>query len=146
MTLFYRGPSARITHEVFETHTPYYQSYLISELYLAHVIREPIADVAMGSPTVRVCSSAMSGLSVVVAAIGSHVSDSPSTTVVATVVATTSALVAVVGWRARHRPIGLWAFHNGRRVCLFETRDRLEFGQVKRALLRALEYIDDSRP
>ncbi len=144
MTLLYRGPSARITHEVFETHTPYDQTYLICELDLVHVIRETTADVAVGSPTVRVCSTAMTGLSAIVAA-GSDTMDSPSTTVAATVAAIVAAAVAVHGWRIRTRPIGIWAYHRGQRVCLFQTRDRLVFGQVKRALLRALERIEDAR-
>ena len=144
MTLLYRGPSARITHEVIETHAPYYQTYRICELYLVHVIREGIVDVAVGSPTMRACSTAMAGLSVIVATASDSL-DSPSTTVAAAIGAAMAAGVAVKGWRIRTRPIAIWAYHRGERVCLFQTRDRLVFGQVKRALLRALERIEDAR-
>jgi len=44
----------------------------------------------------------------------------------------------------RGRPAEIRALHNGRLVVLFLTRDRLEFGQVERALLRALERLEDA--
>jgi hypothetical protein len=44
---------------------------------------------------------------------------------------------------ARHRPwqqqYELWAMYHGRLVILFHTTDGREFGQVRRALLRAIE-------
>ena len=51
-------------------------------------------------------------------------------------------LVAVVSahrWPPRQE---LWAYHRGSRVALLKTRDSLVFGQVSRALQRAIE----SRP
>src|SRR6185369_8075481 len=63
MTILYRGPGARITHEVFEAHVPYPQSYVIRELRYVHVIRETAADVAVGSAPFRVCSTALTGIS-----------------------------------------------------------------------------------
>jgi len=46
---------------------------------------------------------------------------------------------AVSRWRRRGRVRQLWATYHGRPVLLFETDDRLVFGQVRRALIRALE-------
>ena len=37
------------------------------------------------------------------------------------------------------RPYQLWAVYHGRLVLLFHTTDRVVFGQVRRALLRAIE-------
>jgi hypothetical protein len=145
MTILYRGPGARITHEVFEAQTPYPQSYVIRELRYVHVIRETVADVAVGSTSFRVCSTALTGISAAFTAAGSPVFDSPPTTVVAALVAAASSVLSVQGWRLHSRPRTIWAIHRGQLVCLFTSHDRHEFGQVRRALLRALEWIEDSR-
>jgi hypothetical protein len=142
MTLFYPGPGARITHEVFEAHAPY-GLYPIHELRLLHVSRRTATETAVGSTPVTVCSTALAGLSVVVAAAGSQIFDSPSPTVAAMLVTGASALLAQQSWRIRKRPHTLWAMFRGQRVCLFQTRDRFVFGQVNRALLRAIERTED---
>jgi hypothetical protein len=64
---------------------------------------------------------------------------------VAAFVAAASSVLSVQGWRLHSRPRTIWAFHRGQLVCLFTTHDRREFGQVRRALLRALEWIEDTR-
>ena len=145
MTILYRGPGARITHEVFEAHAPYPQSYVIRDLRYVHVVRETAADVAVGSASFRVCSTALTGISAAFTAAGSPMLDSPLTTAVAAFVAAVSSALSVRGWLVHARPHTIWAIHRGRLVCLFTTYDRREFGQVRRALLRALEWIEDSR-
>lgn len=142
MTLFYRGPGARITHEVFEAHAPY-GLYPIRELKLLHVSRRTATEAAVGSTPVTVCSTALAGLSVGLAAAGSQIFDDPSPTFATMLVTGAFALLAQQSWRIRKRPQTLWAIFRGHRVCLFQTRDQLVFAQVKRALLRAIERIED---
>jgi hypothetical protein len=48
--------------------------------------------------------------------------------------------LSVILVSARVRPVNeLWIVTNGRHVCLFRDPDRRIFGQVRRALTRALE-------
>jgi hypothetical protein len=129
----------RITHEFVETLTEVPRSYLIRDLYHPHVIHESIVDVVLSSHTARVCSGAVTGLSALGAAAGSQLLHSPHATVVATVTAIAAAVLAMRGWQQWRRPRGLWVYHQGQPVCLFVSRDRLLFGQVTRALLRAFE-------
>lgn len=44
----------------------------------------------------------------------------------------------------RGRPLEIRAFYRGQLIVLFHTRDRQVFGQVERALLRALERLQDA--
>jgi hypothetical protein len=44
----------------------------------------------------------------------------------------------------RGRPLEIRAVYRGQLICLFHTRDRQVFGQVQRALLRALERLEDA--
>jgi hypothetical protein len=44
----------------------------------------------------------------------------------------------------RGRPLEIRAVYRGQLICLFHTRDRRVFGQVERALLRALERLEDA--
>jgi hypothetical protein len=139
MGVLFPGPGVRITHDVVETLVPP-RSYPIWELSHPHVIQESIVDVAIASPAVRVCSGTVTGLALLAALAGAELLDSPHTTIVATTVALTAA-ITTVGWRLWRRPRALLAYHRGIRVCLFVSRDRLLFGQVKRALLRAIEDL-----
>jgi hypothetical protein len=44
----------------------------------------------------------------------------------------------------RRPSYGVYALYHGHRVCLFRTLDLRRFGQVKRALVRALEKCSDN--
>jgi hypothetical protein len=145
MTLFYRGPQARITHEVFESRCPSHQSYLIYELEYVHTVQEQPVRVLVASVPFRVCSTGMAGLSVALATTGWPILDRPSLTLVALAVLATSSAVSTVAWTARRRPFELRAVHRGQLVCIFQTTDRRTFGQVTRALLRVLERIEEAR-
>jgi hypothetical protein len=145
MVLFYRGPDARITHEVFESKRPTHQSYAIRELEYVHKVREDVVDRITSSTPVRVCSTGMAGLSVVVAMTGWSVLDHPSLTLAALVLGGASSSMSAASWSIRARPLELRAVHRGRLVCLYQTTDRRTFAQVTRALLRVLEQRDDMR-
>lgn len=141
MAELFPGPGVRITHEAVETLTGVPRYFPIVELYQPHTAHETVIDLALASHTARVCSGTVTGLSAVVATAGSELLHNPHATVVGTLVAVTAAVTAVCGWRLWRRPRGLWAYYQGERVCLFVSRDRLLFGQVERALLRAFESI-----
>jgi hypothetical protein len=51
------------------------------------------------------------------------------------------ALAGIAGVALRPKPVSweLRAFHEGSDICLYQSTDTLVFGQVKRALVRALE-------
>src|SRR5262245_2044684 len=140
MTVFFPGPGVRITHEVVETLTPLHRSYRICELDLPHVSHEAALDVAVASPTARVCSSLMTAVAALIATADSGILHDVSGTTVATGVTVAAGVFAIRGWWLWRQPRTLWAYHRGQRVALFTTRDRLVFGMVKRALLRAMEY------
>lgn len=145
MAVLYRGPLARITHEVFEATSPPRHAYPIVELTYVHAVKPTTADATVGSTPVRVCSTALTGAAGIVAVAGPSVLDSPPATVVAIVVLVLAAVLAIHSWRLHRRPREIWAVHNGQLVCLIQTRDQRTFGQIRRALLRALEWIDDTR-
>lgn len=145
MTLFYRGPQARITHEVFESRCPHHQLYLIRELEYVHAVRAEPVRILVASTPVRVCSTGLSGLSMALATTGWPILDRPSVTVVSIVILTASSVLSAAAWTTRRQPFELRAVHKGQLICLFQTRDRRTFAQVTRALLRVLEHIEDSR-
>jgi hypothetical protein len=140
MGVLFPGPGVRITHDVVETLCPP-RTYPVGELCHPHVIHESAIDLAMASSTARVCSGTMTGLSVMAAVAGSEWLDSPHATIAATVVALAAAVATARSWLVWRRPRALLAYHRGIKVCLFVSRDRLLFGQVRRALLRAIENV-----
>jgi hypothetical protein len=142
MTEFYRGPHARITDQVFEVQRPAVQSFAISELRNVYVVQGAPSEGA-GLAPVRVCSTAVAGVAASIAATAWPVFHSPMMSAVSLIILATSLLVAIPCWWARVRPHQLWGVYRGRLVCLFETTDKLAFGQVSRALLRVFERIDD---
>jgi hypothetical protein len=143
VTEYYRGPCCRITDEVFESRSPGQRSFVISELGSVYVI-----DGAGGSRlgTVRACSTALAGLAAIAAATsGGSLLEWGMVTAGALVVLVVATVVAVIAWRTRVRPHELWGAYRGELVCLFQSTDRLEFGQVRRALIRVFEQIADAR-
>ena len=77
MVLFYRGPEARITDTVFESLSPIHQVYPINELQSVHTPRQDVIEQVTSSGPVRVCSTGMAGLSVLVATAGWPILDHP---------------------------------------------------------------------
>jgi hypothetical protein len=70
---------------------------------------------------------------------GKSIFDSPPTSFGALAVLAVSSLVSGACWRNRGHQHELWAVHRGQWVCLFQTPDAHLFGQVSRALRRAIE-------
>lgn len=147
MTIFYRGPCVQITHEVFETRCPVYQSFYLGDLWWVRVIeREAEPPAAVSSA--KIGSTSVAGATAVIVALGWTQGwaafDQPVVglgTIVLLVVS-----VAVSGACLRVRPVELElaAVYRDQPVCLFRSTDGQTFGQVRRALLRALEQFGDT--
>lgn len=138
MTIFYRGPGAHITHELFEVRSPHCQSFRIRDLKYVHVVQEEAEP--LGNPTlVKVGSSSLAGVATTVAIIGWGVFGEPRPAIAALVLIAISLAISAGCWRTRERPYELRATYRGRLVCLLRTTDKHVLGQVCRALLRALE-------
>jgi hypothetical protein len=144
MTEYYRGPCARITDELFESSCPTHQTFAISELGSVHVVEGGSGGFA-GLSLARVCSTGIAGVAAVVAVAGSSITGSAQTSMFALLVLVAAAVAAVVAWRTPIRPHELWGVHRGELVCLFQSTDRIAFGQVRRALVRVFEQIADAR-
>ena len=138
MTVFYLGPSARITDEVFETRGSHYQLFPIRDLAGIHIIREQRRSVA-GTPLAR-AGSLLLVLTAIVAGLTAYWTvGSMAIAVTALLVTAISSAVTAGCWSSRELPYELRAIYRGRAVCLFRTPDERLLGQVRRGLLRALE-------
>lgn len=145
MTDFYRGPHARITDEVFESVRPSYQLFAINDIRSVYVAQGTRSESAAGLTPLRICSTAVAGLAAASLAVTAGPIHNPWMSAVSLVILGMSILVAFACWRARVRPHQLWGVYRGQLVCLYETTDKLAFGQVRRALVRVFERIEDMR-
>lgn len=151
MTVFYQGPCARVTHEVFETRSPHHRRFMIRDirhLYLASRARDPNES---DRAQIRTGSAGVASVAAVAAAVGWPALSATSMPSIATaglatalIVVAASALTFAACLRAPSARVHeLWAVYQGRMVCLFNTTDERTFGQVRRALVRAIEQIQD---
>jgi hypothetical protein len=139
MTTFYRGPYARITHKVFEVYRQDGRLFVIRDLKRVFVV--PGGTGHQGA--VRICSGGISGAAAVIVALGRTVNVWP-VIVLAAVALFASGVALGASTSTRARPHQLWGSYRGRLTCLFESTDERTFGQVRRALLRALQSRDDT--
>jgi hypothetical protein len=143
VTLFYEGPCARITHEAFEVRYPYPQSFAIPDLRYVHMVRARSEHVgALASAPIKICSTAMCGVSAFTLAGTWPSYQYPVMSGAAFVVLVASTVVATLAWRVR-AAYELRALHHGQLVCLVRTTDRHAFNQISRALFRVIERLDD---
>lgn len=142
MTLFYIGPCVRITHAKFEVRWPSHRSFAIRDLRYVHVTQDRV-PVTGSVGQIRAGSTSLAGAAAVVVAAGWPILDAPAVSVVAFVVLATSSVVSGACWRVRPYSYALRATYRGELVTLFSTSDSRTFGQVKRALVRALEQLPD---
>ena len=141
MSVYYVGRNARVTETCIESKCPAYQAFPIRELEHIHTVRQVRIVAMAASHPVRVCSIGASGLAILVALAGWPLLDRPMVTVVGAVMLALGLTVATASARARRVPLEIRAFHRGRLVLLFSTTDRLVLGQVKRAILRAMDTL-----
>lgn len=140
MTVFYRGPRALITHRTFEVRHPCRAVFLIHDLRSVHIVetagpsRAPIVWASSGSAGIAAVMVLTNGLDMPtpLALLGGLV-----LLVAAGLGATTACL------RPPSRGFELRAVYRGRVVSMFHSTNYREFGQVRRALLRAIENVTD---
>ncbi len=137
MTIYYQGRRAIITDRTLSTQRPHSGRYQIDELGDVRVVRGEL-------PPVRALTGHLAGAAAVGAAIGWPLLQSPVGRLLAAVFALVPALIAAACWRLTPRCYELRAWYRGYEVTLFESSDHIEFGQVQRALQRALERRDDN--
>jgi hypothetical protein len=129
---YYRGRAVLVTHEVFETRWPITQQFRVADLHEVHVA---IGDTSRA--TVRSFGFAGALLFAVVA--GWSALHSQAAWLVAVLLVVIPGVVGGACYR-RHRPLWeLRASYDGTDVQLFSTTNLQTFGQVRRALVRALE-------
>jgi Family of unknown function (DUF6232) len=143
MPIFYRGPSARITHLVLEVGWPTFQVYRLSDLESAWVVqRREFHPVMVMRPY---CRSGIVALTALATTQSAYYGGVLSVWLWLAVVlgGLLGAVLETWSWR-RGRIYELWAIYYGRPVCLFVTHDPTTFGQIRRALQRALEWRRDA--
>jgi hypothetical protein len=143
MTVFYRGPGVRITHARFEVWSPTYRWFAIRDLRQVQVV-ERLVDPAPVGP-VRAGSTGVAGAAAVAVAVGSQTTAPPALALALLALLAGSVAVSGACWRVRRVRQELVAVHRGRLVRLYRGTDPRTFGQVRRALTRALEQAGDGR-
>jgi hypothetical protein len=154
MTVFYQGPCAHITHEVFEARYPYYRSFMIRDIRHLYLARRAARSAPSRRSPIKAGSAGIAGVAAVAAAVGWPVLSATAMPPVATaglasilalIVASSFVFAACVRIQPT-RVHELWAVYRGRMICLFDTTDERTFGQVKRALVRAIEQSGRIEP
>jgi hypothetical protein len=136
MVVFYRGHTLLITNELVEAWWPKYQRFSVKDLTDVYVFRDvadPVVARGIGASAVMLVATAASWQftqSIAVLLIGALIVLAPG-------------VVGAACIRTRRRPWELRATYRGIDVQLYSSRDSLTFGQVKRALVRAMEADTD---
>jgi hypothetical protein len=148
MTIFYRGPCVRITHKVFQTRCPTYRSFLLANLRRVQVV-ERSADSAAAIRSAGVGSAGVAGALAVIAgfghAAGVEAFDSPVAMLGMVLLFIVSAAVSGACLATHQAEHELVAVYHGQRVTLYKSTNLQEFGQIRRALARALQQLNDAR-
>ncbi|HEX2356282.1 MAG TPA: DUF6232 family protein [Micromonosporaceae bacterium] len=132
MALYYRGPCARITDELFEVWCPHYRAFPVRELRNVRVVRG-------GSDPIAVRSTSLAGAAAAAFAVSWPFLENPTAWLIAAGLVATSAAASGACWRTRPRTYELWATVRTMQVLLFRSRDAQAFGQLRRGLTRAIE-------
>jgi hypothetical protein len=132
MTVYYRGRDLLITHEVFEVLAPPRRAFPISELRDAYIVQ---GSDGRGATVLARTAQAVAAL----LAVALPLLDGSVQALVVIGLIASGAVLTGACLRDTLQPHELWAVYNGREVKLFHGTDREKFGQVRRALLRALE-------
>jgi hypothetical protein len=132
MTIYYRGRLALITDEVFEVNSPYRRRYVIRELRDVYVVPPPrdLRTVV----TVALAVAVLVGLAVIAPLLRT-----PQQWLALLVQLIAPSIVGRACWRAEPPQYELLAMYRGSRVQLFCSADAQSFGQIRRALARAID-------
>ncbi|GAA2382350.1 hypothetical protein Cme02nite_53510 [Catellatospora methionotrophica] len=140
MPVYYRGPCAHIDHRYFEVRGPEPRRFALRGLRGVHIVCVPSGRAGSGGATTRLYATGTAG---VAAATAWPVLGTGATSVAATIAA--AFLVGTRGcWRTRTHSYELHAFYRGSWRLLFATTDERMFEQVRRGLVRAMEYHADT--
>jgi hypothetical protein len=136
-TIYYRGPLALITEDWFEVRVPQRRRFPIKELSNVHEERsgEPLALRGVGA----------AGATAAAVAVSLPFLDPPVFWFGTVAVLVAPCAIGGACWRMNRADLELWATCGGLRIRLFTSRDARAFGQVKRALLRALEHAAEEQ-
>jgi Family of unknown function (DUF6232) len=137
MVVYYRGPDAKITNRDIETWCPHYQHFAIAELWEVR-----IAEVPPGPADVRSTGLAL-GL-FATGAVGLACLPASGGCLAMTALTAGAAVAAFHAVRLRRAEYLITTRRGDGIVCLYRTTDERVFGQVRRALARALEAYRDS--
>ena len=133
MPVFYRGPRALITHQVIEIPFPAHRILALCELAELQAVQEGLEGVDRRHRVLGV--SALGSVLLVVPVVGR------ASLLLSIVCGLILALYAGACLRVRSEAcFRLLAVAGGEWVVLVETADRFEFGQISRALQRAMDY------
>jgi hypothetical protein len=132
--VYYRGPRALITSDVLEVWSPQHQVFRVSELTAVYVVRG-----ADRRPTPLQVVPALA----VAMAVSVPVAEASAGMFAVLLFLAAASLVTLACLRTQPRPYELRATHRGADVPLFECVNAQTFGQVKRALARAMERHAD---
>ena len=144
MTVYYASRCARVTDEIFESRWPVSRRFPLSELRCPHTVHDTAIRQVAASTQVQVCSSGTFALSIMAAVVGWPVFDMPAITAFGALAAALVAGLVMVARYQRRRPMEIRAVFRGELVCLYRSTNRFVWGQVRRALLRALERLEDT--
>ncbi|GAA1409180.1 DUF6232 family protein [Catellatospora coxensis] len=141
MPVYYRGPCARIDHRYFEVLEPEPRRFALSGLRGVHIVCVPSGRGGGGDTTTRLYTTGTVGVAVATAW---PVLGTGAMSVAATIAA--AILVGARGcWGARTHSFELYGIYRGAYQLLFATADERMFEQVRRGLVRAMEYHADTK-
>jgi hypothetical protein len=135
MTTYYRGPDVLITDRFFAVLQPTPMQFRIAHLQDAHVVRG-------GVHPARTIAGCATGATAVVVAFSWPFLHSATSLALALLATAAPALATGACFRVTPRQYELRARYQQFDVRLYATTDLTRFGQVQRALLRALERRD----
>jgi len=132
MTMYYRGRLALITDEVFEVNFPYRRQYAIREL-------QDVSVLQTGGEILPIVLTAVAAVFWVGLAVVAPLLHTPGQWLAALVLVVAPSILGGACWRLRRPQYELHARYRGVPVQLICTSDAQTFGQLKRALIRAME-------
>jgi hypothetical protein len=132
MTVFYRSQELLISRDAF---VPLFSP---DQFALADLRRIQVSRGASDTGARRLATNAAVGALALVATVG-LLTDAPRGWALAVVGIVGTAALALISHAVRRPRWQLQAEHNGATILLYSTTDERTFGQVKRALVRALE-------
>jgi hypothetical protein len=138
MHVHFRDNHVLVTDEVFATRWPDPQRFYVAELEDLHVVQGAVDPLV--NSAIHIAATIAS-----VALAAAALLRSVEFWLIAISIVAVAGAVAGSCWRLCSRPLELRATYRGYRVLLFSSPDERTFGQVRRALMRAVEGQESFR-